>query len=130
MPSGSFQHCPVPPCRVADTRNPTGTNGGPALSANNTRNFRIQSNCGVPVGAAAVTLNVTVVRPASSGSLTLWPSGGAQPSIPTMNFAADEAPFTNEVIIPLSSNVDDLSGVFAGSGTMDIILDVTGYFAP
>ena len=30
---------PVTPCRVEDTRNPTGTFGGPALAANSSRSF-------------------------------------------------------------------------------------------
>src|SRR5258705_9636422 len=61
LADGPFQFFPVAPCRVADTRNPNGTNPDPTLTANSTPNFRLQENCGVPVGAKAVSLNVTVV---------------------------------------------------------------------
>src|SRR5580704_6252046 len=74
--AGPFQYHAVTPCRVVDTRNPTGTDGGPALTANATRTFSIQGACGVPVGAQAVTINVTIAGPSlstSGGFVTLFP---------------------------------------------------------
>ena len=74
LADGPFQFFPVTPCRVADTRNAAGVNGGPAITVLTTRKFRIQGNCGVPSGAKAVTLNVTVVQPGEAGWLGLYPS--------------------------------------------------------
>lgn len=129
--SGPFQYFALTPCRVADTRNPNGVNGGPVVVGNGgARNFRIQGNCGVPTGAAAVTLNVTIAGPSGSGFLTLWPSGGAQPLVSTINFTTADAALANGAIVPLSTNTDDLSIFYGGSGTVHVILDVTGYFAP
>jgi hypothetical protein len=129
--AGPFQYYALTPCRVADTRNANGVNGGPVVVGNGgARNFRIQGNCGVPVGAAAVTLNVTIAGPTGSGFLTIWPSGGAQPLVSTINFTTADAALANGAIVPLSANTDDLSIFYGGAGTVHVILDVTGYFAP
>ena len=127
---GPFQYFAVTPCRAVDTRNATGTDGGPKIGANQpARNFQIQGVCGVPVGAKAVTINVTIVLPTSSGFLTLWPSGGSQPVVSTIDFAATDTSLANGAIVPLSSATDDLS-VFmgGGTGTTHVLIDVTGYF--
>src|SRR5580693_8463091 len=84
--AGPFKYFAVTPCRVADTRYsntdpncPVSGNCTPALvgNANPTtgRLFQIEGHCGVPTGAAAVTVNVTAVSPnmtVSSGFLTIW----------------------------------------------------------
>lgn len=133
--AGPFQYHAITPCRVVDTRNPNGTNGGPALNANQTRTFQIQGNCGVPNGAAAVTINVTVVSPnlsTSGGFVTAFPSGSSIPSVSTINFTNADAALANGAIVPLSSNTGDFSVFFnaynLGSGTVHLVLDITGYF--
>jgi hypothetical protein len=133
--AGPFQYFAVTPCRVADTRNATGTNGGPALTANTTRSFKIQGLCGVPVGAKAVTINVTIVSPnlsTSGGFASLFPSGAGAPGVSTINFTNADNALANGAIVPLSTNTLDLSVFFnaynLGSGTVHLVLDVTGYF--
>jgi hypothetical protein len=132
---GPFSYYALTPCRVVDTRQATGTDGGPALTANTTRSFQIQGLCGVPVGAKAVTLNVTIVSPSLSttgGFATLFPSGGNIPTVSTINFTNSDSALANGAIVPLSTNADDLSVFFnaynLGSGTVQLVLDVTGYF--
>jgi hypothetical protein len=62
--SGSLQFYPLTPCRILDTRNATGTFGGPSLVAWIARSFPIPSSgCDVPSGAGAYAFNVTVVPP-------------------------------------------------------------------
>jgi hypothetical protein len=133
--AGPFQYHALTPCRVVDTRNPNGTNGGPVLNANTTRTFQVQGNCGVPVGATAVTLNVTIVSPnlsTSGGFVTVFPSGASIPTVSTINFTNADAALANGAIVPLSSNTGDLSVFFnpynLGSGTVHLVLDITGYF--
>ena len=123
------------PCRLADTRlaagstNPT---GGPILATGVTRTFPIQSLCSVPVGAKAVSLNITVVRPNGAGHLTVWPSDvPTRPTVSSVNFAAGEPAIANGAIVPLATSVPDLSVypyVAATGGTVHLVLDVTGYF--
>lgn len=139
--AGPFQYHSLTPCRLADTRNPTGAQGGPALVGQGTpRTFPIQNVCGVPIGAAAVSINVTAVGPNGQGFLTLWPTGITQPTVSNLNFQAGVPALANGAIVPLgtySATVPyDLSvysrivgpGPGETGGTMHLVLDVTGYF--
>jgi hypothetical protein len=129
LADGPYRFYAVTPCRLVDTRN---VSEGPALSANSTRDFQVQGKCGVPVGAKAASLNVTAVGPGSKGHLRLFPSGTTLPTISTLNFQGGEPALANGAIVPLSANANDVS-VFtffqSGTGTTNLILDVTGYFA-
>ena len=135
LADGPFQFFPVAPCRVVDTRNAPGVNGGPALPANQTRRFRMQGNCGLPVGAKAVTLNATVVQPGAAGWLGVYPATGFS-GTSTINFNAGEFALANGAIVPLSPVAApsdlDLSvfwSNYAGTAPQThVILDVTGYF--
>jgi hypothetical protein len=135
LADGPFQFFPVSPCRVVDTRNPSGVNAGPALTANLTRKFRMQGNCGVPVGAKAVTLNVTVVTPGSAGWLGVYPATGFS-GTSTINFNTGEFAIANGAIVPVSpvsvAADMDLSvfwSNYSGSAPQThVLLDVTGYF--
>ena len=71
-------------------------------------------------------LNVTIVSVGSLGYLTLWPDGQQQPYVSTLN-ATDGAVTSNMAIVPAgnSGKVD----AFA-SGTTNLILDISSYFAP
>jgi len=63
----------------------------------------------------------------SLGYLTLWPDGGSQPNVSTLN-AYDGAITSNMAIVPAGSvgKID----AFAGYGLTDLILDISSYFAP
>ncbi|HLJ48070.1 MAG TPA: LamG-like jellyroll fold domain-containing protein [Bryobacteraceae bacterium] len=118
---------PVTPCRVADTRNPTGMFGGPFIAAGGTRSFNVtQSACGIPATAKAYSLNVTVVPRGPLGYLSIWPSDQAQPYVSTLN-SMQGAIVANAAIVPAS--VLGMISVFV-SDAADVILDINGYFAP
>lgn len=128
---GPYQFSSVAPCRVVDTRNPTGPNGGPALASDTTRSFPIVGLCGVPSTARAVTLNVTVVTPTHFGFLTIWPNGITMPLVSTLNFTGTEGAVANGAIVPLGTDGSAQLSVQAGMGApgaAHLILDVTGYF--
>jgi hypothetical protein len=114
------------PCRVVDTRNANGVDGGPVLTAGQ-RSFTIRGVCGVPATAKAVSLNVAITGASSNGYLTLWPSGQAQPNTATINFTTSDQALSNGAIVGLSTNTQDLS-VYAASNSVHLIVDVTGYF--
>jgi hypothetical protein len=132
LADGPFRFYALTPCRAVDTR----TGFGGALTntgSGSPRDFTIQGICGVPAGAKAVALNVTVVTPGSKGHLRLFPSGTATPNISTINFAGGETALANGAIVPLSATTPDLSiytFLVSGTATTHVILDVTGYFAP
>jgi hypothetical protein len=126
---GPLSFYSVTPCRIVDTRNATGVNGGPAIAPFQTRNFAIKGNCGLPSDAKAATLNVTIAVPTSGGYLTLWPNdGSAMPVVSTMNWAPGENALANGAIAPLATGTQDLSVFQGGSGYVHVIIDVTGYF--
>ncbi len=125
--SGPYQYYPLTPCRIVDTRGAASTNGGPAFDSNTTRNFQIRGGCGVPTGARAVSLNMTITQATQSSFLTVWPSNLAKPFVSMLNFDATDPALANGVIVGLSTNTQDLS-VYNAAGAVHVIIDVTGYF--
>jgi hypothetical protein len=94
-----------------------------------------QGLCGVPVGAKAITANLTVVGPAKAGDMAMFPTGGTVPQVSSLNFAALEPALGNGAIVPLGpSGAPDLSlGTYillngTVPGTAHAVIDVTGYF--
>jgi hypothetical protein len=121
-----LQFIPVTPCRVADTRNPSGAFGGPSITGGTSRDFVIPSSgCGIPSTAQAYSVNVTAVPSGALGFLTLWPSGQPKPLASTLN--SDGRVKSNAAIVPAGQA--GAITVFAGD-TTNVILDVNGYFVP
>jgi len=60
------------------------------------------------------------------GYLTLWPDGEIQPDASTLN-AYDGFVTSNMAIVP---NENGKTDAFAGDGSTQLILDISGYFAP
>lgn len=130
----------VTPCRVADTRNVAFNsgaflNGPPNMQAGPVRAYFLKGRCGLPDTAQAVSLNAAILFPTATGFLSLWPAGGAFPTVSTINFLAGEPGIANGAIVPLkacASPCADLNVVFGNDGTpgkfLDFVLDVTGYF--
>jgi hypothetical protein len=118
--SGGLSLYTFGPCRVLETRPPTGT--GPFAGAIDA-NFPV-SSCAVPQ-ANAYLVNATVIPPARFGYLTLWPSAAAQPFVSTLN-AWDGTITSNMAIVPASNGS---ISAFARNPT-NLVIDVFGYFAP
>ena len=121
----------ITPCRIVDTRNasyPAGY-GPPQLSAGVPRSFKLAGQCGIPDGAEAVSLNITVVGPLGLGYVLLYPEGGAQPNVSTLNFTAGQT-LANAAIVPLGSGG---SGggitVAAALSNTELLIDTNGYYA-
>jgi hypothetical protein len=71
-----------------------------------------------------------VVQPTGGGHLTIWPAGGSQPLVSTINYLAGEPALANGAIVPVAASTPDLSvrPVVTGAGQVHVIIDVTGYF--
>jgi hypothetical protein len=132
---GPYSFFPLTPCRVVDTRNAVGPQGGPALSANTVRSFTIINinGCGVPSTAKAASINVTVVSPSDGGDLRIWPYQSAVPLASVINFSTADFALANGAIIPLANisgiDISVQTDMPPGSnGTVQLVIDVAGYF--
>jgi len=121
-PGASFYT--LTPCRIVDTRGASGAFGGPALVALGTRDFPVVGTCGVPVTARAVVLNLTVTGGASSGRITVFPSGVTLPNTSTINWSTGQTR-ANNAFARLGSN--GALSVYS-SEVVNLIVDVSGYF--
>ncbi len=118
----------VTPCRVIDTRGAAGAYGGPALSAGIDRSFDIDAAaCNVPAAATAVFLSLTVVNPSATGNVRLWPTGAASPTVSALNYSAGQTRGNNGIFKLSATGSLDVRATQA-SGTVDLIVDVAGYF--
>ena len=117
----------VAPCRLADTRNPDGPSGGPALDANTVRTFPVANLCGIPASATAVAINLAVVLPSNDGDLRLYPAGEAAPLASSINFRGGIVRASN-AIIRLGAGGQISVQCDMPSGGTHFFLDVYGYF--
>ena len=122
---GGMDYYTVTPCRLLDTRVP---GQGPALTTGN-RELVVPPNCGIPVDALAVALNVTVVSPTVGGHVTVFPGATSPPGTSTINFAAGQTRANNQIVglAPDFSGKLILRAVVPG-GQVHFIVDVVGYF--
>jgi hypothetical protein len=100
--------------------------GPPQLSAGVPRTFVLAGQCGIADGAQAVSLNITVVSPTGLGYVLLYPDGGAQPVVSTLNFTAGQT-VANAAIVPLG-NTGGITVAAALSNTQ-LLIDTNGYYA-
>lgn len=136
--AGPFQFYSVTPCRLADTRETVGPQFtiGPALQSNVVRNLAVHGpnarNCGISASAKAVALNVTVVTPSNFGYLTAYAFNTQRPIVSTINFNPGEPALANGAIVPVSADSSFQLAIYpflsGGSGSVHLILDITGYF--
>jgi hypothetical protein len=116
----------VTPCRLVDTRAPADAAGGPVLAPAATRSFLMNGRCGIPAGARALALNVTVVNPANVGFVTLFGGASAWPGTSTINYRTGRTR-ANNTIIPVSAG-GYVKVYNSGPAGAHVIIDVTGYF--
>ena len=119
----------VTPCRLVDTRNPSGPLGGPALLGQAAaRAFVAVGSCAVPSTARSLSANVTVTQPTAAGHLTLFRAASSLPVVSTVNFIPGQTR-ANNAVVPLDSS--GRFAVFDGQATgqtAHLIVDVNGYF--
>jgi hypothetical protein len=117
----------VTPCRIADTRNPNGPSGGPALAAGDSRSFPAAGLCGIPSSAKAIAVNLAVFLPGDAGDLRAHPAGGTAPMASALNFRSGVVR-SNSAIIPLGAGGQVAIQCDMPSGGTNVFIDVFGYF--
>jgi uncharacterized protein (DUF1800 family) len=126
---GGTSYYTVPPCRAVDTRDSPAPYGGPFLAAGSTRVWNLAGRCGISTGATAVMANITVVGPSAPGFLTLYPASGALPLTSTINYSPNQVRGNNAILL-LGADGGVACAARLGSGGVQVLVDVTGYFAP
>jgi uncharacterized repeat protein (TIGR01451 family)/uncharacterized repeat protein (TIGR02543 family) len=115
------------PCRILDTRGAVGTYGGPALVAGADRVFPLINRCGIPATARAVSVNLTVTAATTAGNLRLYPAGAPLPNASSINYVPGLTR-ANNAVGGLNGLGELAVRCAQASGSVDFILDVTGYF--
>ncbi len=116
------------PARILDTRanstvGPYSTPFLPGLI----RTVQVVGKGGVPAGATAAVLNVTVTDTTAAGYLNVWPSLVSQPLASNLNWVSGQTiPNLVEVAVGGDGNVE----IFNSAGLTDVIVDVEGFVGP
>ncbi len=138
----------ITPCRLVDTRGAaagfigvTPFNGPGVPAGGGSLTFPVQSSaqtsttapapCGaIPSFAAAYSINLTVV-PVAGGAVdnvSLWPAGGTQPFVATLNDPQGIIA-QNAAIVPAGTPFGGFSFHSTGPAATDIIIDMNGYYS-
>jgi len=121
------------PCRLLDTRlaadqPPPGSLGGPILGANAERIITAAGRCGIPSGARALAVNVTVANPTAQGNLRLYPGDSGPPGTSTINFGPATTRANNAIVVLSSSGTGTLGVKNTPGAPVHVVIDVDGYF--
>ena len=121
----------LPPCRLLDTRATSSPPPflGPIYADSDLRNYVLWGQCGVPSGADAVSVNLTVTGSPSAppaAFLLAFPTGSPPfPVVSTLNFQAGQT-VANAAIVPLNGSGSLSLNV---SHSTHVIMDINGYFS-
>jgi hypothetical protein len=129
VPTSLLPFVGIPPCRLADTRGNgfAGQYGPPAITPSG-RDITIVGQCGIPAEAQAVSFNFTAANVSAAGFLVAYPAGAAFPPVATMAYDQNTPNLSNAAVVPLGT--DGAITVVAGVTTIDVIIDVNGYYGP
>ena len=118
--AGTFM---LSPCRVIDTRR-----AGVPLQPSTDRTFATAGTCGIPPTATALVANITVTNATQPGSLTVYRADSARPLASSISFPAGRTRANNALIGVSSDGTGSIKAFPESTGTVDFILDVSGYF--
>jgi Fibronectin type III domain len=124
-PSSSHRFSAATPARVLDTRSGLGGVPQARIAAGQSITVTIP---GLPVNATAVTLNLTATNASSGTYLVAYADGGARPS-PYSNINV----VAGQTVANLAVSKVGPGGkvrIYNSSGSVDVIADLVGYYAP
>jgi hypothetical protein len=124
----------ITPCRLLDTRTspytvgtrntPIGTDEAFAATV-----WGTNGNCTIPSTAVGIITNVTIVNPTASSYLAVWPADKVGPNGSNLNWVPGQNPTPNQVTAALSV-ADGKIDIYNHFGTVDVVVDITGYLTP
>jgi hypothetical protein len=110
------------PTRVLDTRVGIGAPTA-KLGAGRTLTVTVP---GLPAGATAVALNVTVTDPTAASYLTVYPGGQPVPAASNLNYVPGKT-IPNLVLVPLGAG--NTVSFYNAAGTVNVIAALVGYYS-
>jgi spore germination protein YaaH len=119
---------PMTPTRLLDTRIGLSLIG--KFAANTARTFQTSGRGGVSYAAIGITGNLTVVNPTNGWAAYVGPDALAKPTTSTINFVKGDVRGNGFTVAVSSTGSLSATYVSSAGNTADLILDVTGYFAP
>jgi hypothetical protein len=117
---GGSGFTPITPTRVLDTRFgpvPAGRGAGPVTGDGYTVAL------GVPSGATAAALNVTVVDPATGGFVAVYPASTPWTGTSTVNFGPRQT-VANHAVVGVTGGAVTINSPI----TAHVVIDVVGYY--
>jgi uncharacterized protein YvpB len=139
--TGLAKYVALTPFRIWDTRGTTCVQcAGGRVTTGQTRSIQITGVVGlkggadpVPATATAVVVNVTAADSTTGGLLTIYPAGTGRPLASNLNFGPN-AITPNLVTVALgqasATDANRELDIYNPIGSVDVIMDVEGYFAP
>jgi len=127
--SGSDLNTTVP-MRAADTRPGSGEPyAGQTLGPGQTLTIQLSGVAGLPaLGMTVAVINVTVTNGTAGGYLQTWPAGQTRPTTSELNWAPSQ---TTENLVVMAVGSSGQVSFYNGSvGTVDLVVDADGWFAP
>lgn len=115
---GSYQA--MVPTRLKDTR----LEAGPVYAWTDV-SIPIGGANGIPAGAKAAMVNLTVTQPSAPGHLTAYPSGTALPGVSNVNFTKGQT-VANFAIVPIGAD-GRIRVRNSSTGPIHLVVDVFGY---
>jgi hypothetical protein len=130
---GPLDFYTLPPCRLLDTRQAYGATGGPALPLGVPqppgvpRVMVATGLCGIPAGAKALSVNVTVINPPGAGYVVLFAGNGDPTTTSTVTYGAGQTR-SNNTVVPLATSGSGALGIQSSTAGVHVAVDVMGYF--
>lgn len=117
---------PVAPYRLLDTRTGAGTGVVAKVGPKQSISFPVRGVGGVPNIAAisAVAVNITGTNPSTTTFVTAYPEGGV-PNASNLNLVGGQ---TRPNLAMVKIGADGRVRLFNDAGTVDLIVDVVGYY--
>ncbi|MHA3701003.1 fibronectin type III domain-containing protein [Jatrophihabitans sp. YIM 134969] len=125
VPSTPGAFVGLTPSRVLDTRSGLGAPQAPAVGGR-ALHVSVAGRGGVPTGAGAVVLTLTVVGKAAGGYLSAYPTGAAVPTASVVNWTTGQVVAGQATVTLGTGGAVDL--LVSSGKPVDLVADVSGYF--
>lgn len=115
---------PVGPVRVLDDRSGLGGAGATPVPAGGVAMLPYSSLTGVPNTATAVVLDVVIVAPQTTGTLTVTVDGQPLPGLANLSYPQSKLT-ADQIVVPVGSKLDFFN---SSGGTVQVVADLQGYY--